>query len=115
MTTTTDIAKKVAVRIGIIAPDETLESKDESGLKSSLTDLHEVLIDQRIVRWELDAIPSRAVSSLVSELAWYVRDDYDIPSQKVQSLQLAQSEARRDLYAQSSIPYNGATLEAQYY
>lgn len=115
MTTTTDIVKKTAVRIGIIAPDETLEAKDEAGLKSSLTDLHEVLIDKRVVRWELDSIPSRAVALLVSELAWYVRDDYDVPAIKVQSLQLAQAEARRELYAQSSIPYNEATLEAQYY
>mgnify|MGYP000194349437 CR=1 FL=1 len=115
MTTTTDIAKKTAVRIGIIAPDETLEAQDESSLKSSLTNMHEALIDDNVIRWELDAIPGKAVGALISELAWYVRDDFDLPVAKIQSLQLSQVEARKTLNRQYMIPYNGEAAEVSYY
>jgi hypothetical protein len=115
MATTTDIAKKTAIRLGIISPLETLEAEDESSLKGSLTDLHEALLDDVVVRWELTAIPDKAVGALVSELAWYVRDDFDIPPAKMQSLQVAQVEVRTVLLRQVEIPYNGEPLRADYY
>ena len=115
MATKTDIANRALERAGVKAPDETATDADIASVLSSLTDLHETMVDDRVVRFELSAIPSRAVGPLTDELAFYIRDDFNLPIERTNSLAVRQQEARQALERQSEIPHDGEPVRAQYY
>ena len=117
MATTTDIANKALTRIGVKTFDNAVDAGIMAQVKGSLTDLHEMLISlpTPVVDWELDNIPPSAVAPLVAELAWYIRDDFSVPDNKVASLQAAQIGARMALQALIHTPDNGEPAEATYY
>jgi len=114
MTTTTDIANKALTRIGVRTFDNAVDAGTLSQAVDALTDLHETMVSMpnRVVDFELDAIPARAVGPLVDELAWYIRDDFSVPESKKQSLQAAQIVARGQLYAFIEKPDDGEPTQA---
>jgi hypothetical protein len=103
---TTEIANKALVRIGVKTFDNTVDSAVIAQVKSNLDDLYNLLYARDIVSWDLDSIPDHAVGSIVSELAWHIRDDFGIPDNKKVSLLGAQQQARADLQALEEIPHN---------
>lgn len=117
MTTATEIANKALTRIGVKTFDNAVDAGVLAQVLSSLTDLHEMLIDlpNPPINWDLDDIPPSAVGPLVDELAWYVRDDFSLPEAKKTSLQVAQQVARVTLYTLMHIPDDGAQTEINAY
>lgn len=115
MTTTTDIANKALTRIGVRTFDNAVSAGVLAQTVSALTDLHEIMVSMpnRVVDFELSAIPARAVGPLTDELAWYIRDDFSIPDSKKQSLQAAQIVARGQLYAFIEKPDDGEPVQVQ--
>ncbi len=103
---TTEIANKALVRIGVKTFDNTADAAVIAQVKSSLNDLYNLLYARDIVSWDLDSIPDHAVGPIVSELAWQIRDDFSIPDSKKISLLSAQQQARADLQALEEVPAN---------
>lgn len=115
MPTTTDIANGALERTQVKGFTETATAEDMAKAKQMLTDLHEILLDDGTVKFELAAIPARASGPLKDELAFYMRDDFDLPQSLAVSLQARQIDARKALLRQVEIPYNGEPAEVVYY
>ena len=104
MITDTDIVSKALVRVGVKSIGDAVDSATQSTASEALESLHATLQREPVLDWELDSIPPEAVQSLVDELAWELRNDFDVPTEKLISLQAAQANARRNLQLQYQIP-----------
>lgn len=104
---TTEIANRALTRIGVKTFDNAVDDAVIAQVKSSLDDLYNLLFALEIVSWDLDSIPDKSVGSMVSELAWHIRDDFSIPDNKKMSLMNAQRQARADLQSLEEVPDNG--------
>ncbi|MGB0848759.1 MAG: hypothetical protein ACPGSM_18645 [Thiolinea sp.] len=80
-----------------------------------LTDLHEEMVDRRLVDWELTAIPARATRALVYMLGHALLDVHDVDPDIYQKVTVGAQEAQKRLYEQASVPYNGEPVQADYF
>jgi len=103
----TEIVNKTLTRIGIKTFDNTIDAAVSEQVKSSLDDVYYLLYNRDIISWDLDSIPDEAVGSIVAELAWHVRDDFSIPTDRKASLQADKLQARADLQSLEEVPDNG--------
>ena len=115
MATKVDIANKALTRIGVKTPDNAVDSFTINGVISSLEDWHALLFELGDIKWRLSSIPDSAVGPTVDELAWYIRDDFQISDQQKLSLQAAQQVARRNLHAINEVPDSQDQAEGMYY
>jgi len=103
---TTDIANQALVKAGVKTFDNTVDSAVIAQVKKNLVNLYNLLYARGIVSWDLDSIPDHAVGSIVSELAWHIRNDFSIPDNKKVDLRVEQQQARADLQALEEVPAN---------
>lgn len=112
---TTEIVNKTLTRIGVKTFDNTIDAAVSEQVKSSLQDVYNLLYAREIISWDLDSIPDEAVGSMVAELAWHVRDDFSIPTDRKASLQADKLQARADLQSLEEVPDNGQPAQFDAY
>lgn len=115
MATTTDIANRALMRIGVKTFDNAAESGPIAAVIVSLNGLYSTLLSKSVIRFSLDDIPEDAEEPLVDELAYRIRNDFAVPTETKVDLQSAQLQARADLYSMSEVKSTDAPAEILFY
>lgn len=116
MATQADIRNRALQRVGIADIYNSVDAPLANKADELFVALHEELIDDQVVDWELSAIPVRAENAIAKVLAeQFIQLKPSIDPQTRVEIFNESKQGMSTLYKQASIPYNGEPVQADYF
>ena len=114
MATKKQIIERALIRVGALDSLQTMTAQQESDADTTLQSIHEQMVNDELVRWELDAVPQAVEEPLVSVLALALANDYGVSDTRYTRLVAANLQGIRRLAAYNELPYSGTAEIAAY-
>lgn len=96
MPTTTELAKRVAKRMGILDPSESLPAQDSTDIVAIMNSVYASMKERGHINWTLTSIPTRYQDAFINVVAYRSASDFGVLTDE---LILRGREGEREIYA----------------
>jgi hypothetical protein len=101
MPTTTELARRVMKRMGILDPAENPTSQESDDVVAIMNSVYSSMKERKHINWTLTSIPTRYQDAFISVVAYKAAPDFGVLTQE---LAIKGREGEKEIYALNEKP-----------